>query len=344
MTINRKHIDSVFSQRFSLLDLKMLEKYFEDEKLNEEARVVVKEQWEQFEFDPGDRPNLDSVFYKFYYAIDSQPKRASHEDGFFLRIPKIAAILIVGILIAAAIYFSNHAVVSTDNLQTVEIVSHQGFRSQFRLPDGTTGWLGYGSKLKYHVDHEDRRMVDLDGLAFFDVTHQKNHPFIVKTPAKLNVEVLGTTFNVSAYSEEQSCQIVLQTGKVQLALSEGEIQTMQPYECVIYNRQDNTFEKTTVKNIDDFLAWKDGKLILKDVSLKEACVKLSRFYNIDFELQAKGLDDMEIQLTLENEPLENALNLLTLISPVSCQIKESRLQNGQFYSKKKVIIKNNQPM
>ena len=110
------------------------------------------------------------------------------------------------------------------------MVSHDGFRSQFTLPDGTSGWLGYGSNLKYHLDNKKKRIVDLDGLAFFDVAHQKEHPFIVQTPAKLNIEVLGTQFNVSAYSEDQSCDVVLQEGSVKLNLGEKEIQTMKPNE------------------------------------------------------------------------------------------------------------------
>ena len=340
MTINRKHIDRVFSQRFSLFDLKMLERYFEDEKLNEEARLVVKEQWAQFKPGPGDRPDLDDVFYKFYYAIDNSSKQASLRPDFLLKISKTAAILIVGILIATAVYFSNRGIDKTTNLQMVEIVSHDGFRSQFRLPDGTTGWLGYGSELKYHMDREDHRIVDLDGLAFFDVIHQKEHPFIVKTPAKLDIEVLGTRFNVSAYSEDRSCDVVLQAGSVKLNLDDREIQTMKPNDCVRYLPADNSIEKIRVKNVDDFLAWKDGRLVLRNISLKEACVKLSRFYNVDFELQAKGLDNMEIQLTLGNETLENALNLLTMISPISYLVEERRVQNDQSYSRKKIIIKN----
>lgn len=339
MTINRKHIDRVFSQRFSLLDLKMLEKYFEDEKLNEEVRLVFKEQWERFEPDSEDQPSLDDVFYKFYYFVDTLPKRAFRKPDFFLKIPKIAAILIVGILIAAAIYFSNRGVINTNTLQKVEIVSHEGFRGQFSLPDGTTGWLGYGSKLKYHVNRDGQRIVDLDGLAFFEVTHQKE-PFIVKTSAKLDIEVLGTQFNVSAYSADKSYDVVLQSGSVKLNLGGRELQTMKPNERVVYRPADNSIKKATVKNVDDFLAWKDGRLVLQDISLKEACTKLSRFYNVDFELQAKGLDDMEIQLTLENETLENALDLLTMISPINYQIEERRVQSDQSYSRKKIIIKN----
>ncbi len=344
MTINRKHIDRVFSQRFSLLDMKMLQMYFEDKKLNEETKLVVRDQWKNFEPAPGNQPNLDDVFYKFYYTIDNSQKQASHRSDIFLKMYKIAAVLIVGILIAGAIYFSNQGVIRTLNQQMVEIASHDGFRSHFRLPDGTTGWLGYGSDLKYHVDRNDQRIVDLDGLAFFDVTHQKGTPFVVKTPAQLDIKVLGTRFNVSAYSKDQTCAVVLQTGSVKLNLGNREVQTMKPNERVVYRPADNSIEKITVKNVDDFFAWKDGRLILRNISLKEACVKLSRFYNVDFELQAKGLDDMKIQLTLEKETLEDALTLLTMISPVNYQIDKRKAQNDQSYSKKKIIIKNKQPM
>lgn len=341
MTINRKHIDRVFSQRFSLFDLKMLEKYFEEEKLNEEVRMVVEEQWEQFEPDPGDRPDLEDVFFKLYYTIDNHPKKqAPRKPNIFLKMYRIAAVLLVGLLIAVAAYFSTREFSRTSNPQWVEIVSHDGFRSQFTLPDGTSGWLGYGSNLKYHLDNKDKRVVDLDGLAFFDVAHQKEHPFIVQTPAKLNVEVLGTRFNVSAYSKDRLCDVVLQEGSVKLTLGEEEIQTIKPNERVIFHAEDNSFEKSTVKNVDDFLAWKDGKLVLRDITLKEACMKLSHYYNVDFELQAKELDDMEIQLTLENETLESALDLLSLISPVSYKVEDRKVQNNQTYSKKKIIIKN----
>jgi len=340
MTINRKHIDRVFSQKFSLLDLKMVEKYFEDETLNKKARLILQEQWEQFEPELVDPPKLDDVFYKCYYAIDNSPKQAFRRPDFLLKIPKIAAIFIVGILIAAAVYLTNQGIDHATNQQMVEFVSHEGFRSEFKLPDGTTGWLGYGSKLKYYIDGDKQRIVELDGLAFFDVIRQKGYRFIVKTPTELDIEVLGTKFNVSAYSKDQSFDVVLQTGSVELTIGDQEIEKMKPNEQVIYHPGNKTIEKLEVENIYDYLAWKDGKLVLRNISLREACVKLSRFYNVNFDLQAKGLDNMEIQLTLENETLENALNLLTMISPVSFHVEKPRLQNDHSYSKKKIIIKN----
>lgn len=339
MAIVRKHIDKVFSQKLSLLDHKMLEKYFNDEELNQETELVVKELWEQF--DPGSDPcpNLDHVYYKLYYVIHQEGKNiVSKSPSLFLRLSRIAAILVIGALSVTSIYLYNRDVVQA-NAQQVEIISHSGFRNQFKLPDGTAGWLGYDSELKYFVGHDNKRIVEIDGLAFFDVVHQKARPFIVKTPAKLDIEVLGTRFNVSSYSEDQDCEIVLEQGRVKLNLPGGKSQDMVPNERVTYYSDDNSIEKEKV-DIADFLAWKDGVLILRDVSLSEACLKLSRFYNVEFDLQTEGLQKQKIRMILKDDPLDDALKLLTIISPVTFQVEERKVLSDDSYSKKKIIIKN----
>ncbi|HBL77139.1 MAG: hypothetical protein A2W90_18785 [Bacteroidetes bacterium GWF2_42_66] len=340
MAISRKHIDKVFGQKFSFLDQKMLMKYFDDKEQNEETKLVIKEQWEQFDPGPGAPPNLDHVFYKLYYTINHNRKEAaSKRPRLFLRLSQIAAILITGVLIAIGIYFSNKGTGTASN-QQVEFISHSGFRNQFRLPDGTTGWLGYDSELKYHVNCDNQRIAELDGLAFFDVAHQKEQPFIVKTPAQLDIEVLGTMFNVSSYAKDKTFEVVLEQGRVKLNLPDQKVQNMLPSERVIYHVENNSIEKTKVSHVEDFLAWKDGKLTLNDVSLKETCLKLSRFYHVEFELQAIDTDNQKIRLNLEDETLEDALNLLTMISPVTWQVEGRKTLGDMTYSKKKVIIKN----
>lgn len=339
MAIIRKHIDQIFGQKFSLLDQKMLKKYFEDNDLSEEAKLVMKEQWEQFVADPDIHSDLDPVFYKLYYAIDSRKDLGSAaRQGVYLNIFRIAASFMIGILITTGILFFGKLRPNTSD-QQIEFVSQTGFRNQFRLPDGTTGWLGYGSKLKYTLDDQDQRIVDLNGLAFFDVAHRKKQPFIVKTPAKLSIQVLGTRFNVSAYAEDKTCEVVLEQGRVRLNLQERSVGNLLPNERAIYYSESHTIEKSMV-NIADYMAWKDGKLVLNDVTLEEACLKLSRFYNIDFELYARNMDQQKVRLVLENESLTDALNLLTLIAPVKYQVEDRKMLSSNRYSKKKVIIKN----
>ncbi|MCW0484884.1 FecR family protein [Gaoshiqia sediminis] len=341
MAINRRHIDKVYGQKFSLLDQKMLEKYFEDNDLNEEAKQVVKAQWEQFHPEKDTPQNLDHVFHKLYYAISNYSGPSSKSIKLNFRIVQIAAILVVGILIAASLYLTRRHVPTVEN-QQVEFISTSGFRNHFKLPDGTSGWLGADSEVKYHLDQKNQRIVSLNGLAFFDVVHN-NSPFIVKTPKNLNIEVKGTRFNVSAYSSDPSCEVVLEKGSVWLSNNRGLKEEMTPNDRVVFHPEMNKLEKSKV-NTYDFLAWIDGKLVMKDVPLKEACLKLSRFYNVEIEVNATGIEREKVRLVLEDESLDDALKLLSVIAPVSCRIQERKAQNNDSYSKRKVFITNKQPM
>ena len=257
----------------------------------------------------------------------------SVKKNLFWQISKIAAVFILGLIIASGIYFVYKAD-SGKNIQQVEFLSQTGFRNQFKLPDGTTGWLGYNSELKFHINGENKRIVDLDGLAFFEVVHQKEQPFIVRTPSKLDVEVLGTRFNVSSYSEENFCEVVLEQGSVRLGIQNHKPEEMVPGERVIYNSDNNRIERSYV-NVRDYVAWKDGKLILNDLSLEESCLKLGRFYNVDFELQTGTLNKQKVRLILENETLEDALSLLTMIAPVRYQVVGRKILDNNSYSKEK---------
>ena len=337
--IRKKHIAKVFEQKFSFLDQKMLEKYFEDKKLNEETKIVIKEQWEKFEPDSNSQLNLDHVFYKLYYTLKNKKDSPGKSKNLFIRISRIAAVLVIGILISTTIYYYNSNKSNNKIPSQIEFISYGGFRSLFKLPDGTCGWLGYDSELKYHLDDKRQRIVELNGLAYFNVAHQQEQPFIVKTPKNLDIKVLGTRFNVSSYAEDNFCEIVLEEGKVNLSANNSDIGEMLPNERIVYHSGNNTVEKSNVVAAD-YVAWKDGKLILNDNSLEEACLKLSKFYNVDFELQTTEIESQKIRLILENETLDDALKLLTMIAPVKYQIRGREVLDNNSYSKKKIIIKN----
>ncbi|MEL7587460.1 MAG: FecR domain-containing protein [Prolixibacteraceae bacterium] len=334
MVVNRRHIDKVFEQEHTLRDQKMLAKYFADKELNEESRQIIRKQWEHFEFRPDESPDLDHVFYKLYYQLNEDTTPRPKKIKFNFRMVQIAAILAVGIFIAVGLYLSRRNV----SEMQVQFISANGFRNQFKLPDGSTGWLGSDSEIKYRLDKSNNRVVYLNGLAYFDVAHNGS-PFIVETPKGLNIEVKGTQFNVSAYRTDPSCEVVLENGSVRLSDSRGLGEEMVPNDRIIYYPGNGTMEKSQV-NTADFVAWIHGKLVMKDIPLKEALLKLSRFYNVEFEIRAAGTEQERVRLVLENESLDEALNLLAAITPISCHIQERRAINNDTYSKKKIIITN----
>src|SRR3546814_509770 len=91
-----------------------------------------------------------------------------------------------------------------------------GKRTKLQLSDGSTVWLNSGSKLAYPASfNEDKRKVYLEGEAIFEVTHDKSHPFMV-IAKDFEIEVLGTVFNVSNYSDDPSINTVLKNGSVKI--------------------------------------------------------------------------------------------------------------------------------
>lgn len=337
MAINKDHIKNIFQQKFSLLDYTRLVAYFEDQRTNDEVKQEIQKQWDQFEPDSHEQEDLNPLFYKLYYSIDQQESKSNTYQK-VRRFTRIAAILVFGLLFASIVYYAGKNSKS-QYVQPIEFVSQTGFRNQFELPDGTIGWLGQGSDLKFHLNNKNERVVDLDGLAFFSVAHNKKQPFIVNTPSKLSIQVLGTKFNVSSYPTDPSCEVVLEKGSVSLSLNGKTIDKMTPNDRVEFNSENKSYKKSKV-NVADYVAWKDGKLVLNDVSLEEACAKLGHFYNVDFEMQTKGLESQKIRMVLEKESLNDALNLLGMLAPVKCQVEEPTIQKDYRLSKKKIIVKN----
>lgn len=100
----------------------------------------------------------------------------------------------------------------------VERVNPRGQKSVLILPDGSKVWLNVDSKLTYTRDFTKRnkREVHLDGEAFFNVVHNESSPFIVHTSSSIRIEVLGTSFNVKSYKDDQTVETVLVNGKVSI--------------------------------------------------------------------------------------------------------------------------------
>lgn len=157
-----------------------------------------------------------------------------------------------------------------------------GQRAELVLPDSTRVWLNAHSKLIYPASfHQDRRQVELDGEAYFDVRHQEGSPFIVKTKT-MNVKVLGTEFNVSAYSDVSGFQVSLLRGSIELDLPTlARKYRMTAGEQLLY--KEGKYTSSTIKNMDYF-KWKEGLLCFNDQPIEVIIDKLRLYYDIRIEV------------------------------------------------------------
>lgn len=182
-------------------------------------------------------------------------------------------------------YESKDQVVS-DAYNTIR--TPQGGEYKLMLSDGTCIWLNAQTELVYPISFTGgERRVKLSGEAYFEVARNERQPFIVETDG-MEVEVLGTSFNVNAYREEQDVVTTLVSGSVRIQ-EEGKIlKTLIPSEQALWNRESANLTVRTV-NTSAFIQWRTGKFVFRDHSLEEIMRTLARWYDIEYEFVSPGL-------------------------------------------------------
>jgi transmembrane sensor len=253
---------------------------------------------------------------------------------------KVAAILALPLLIASLIFFfQNRRYVNTASL--VEINAPLGTRTNFILPDGSTGFLNSGSSLEFPIQFNQRiRNVRLKGEAFFNVVSNKKRPFIVST-SSIDVKVTGTSFNVMAYAGESVTEVTLKNGRVELLKTRDKtnrsIGVLKPNESFIYNSLSDTGYVCSVNTSDKF-SWLEGKLSFKYEPFEKVIKKLNRWYNVNIVLMDKSLDSYIYYGTFQNETLDEVMKLLQYTAPIKYRDIERTKRTDGTFEKRKIEI------
>lgn len=176
--------------------------------------------------------------------------------------------------------------VEEQSAKSNELVIPRGGENTVILADGTTVHLNAGSKLTYPVRFVGkRRLVALEGEAYFDVAEDENHPFVVRTHLG-DVIVLGTAFNVNAYTNASVCYTTLVRGKVQFSAPNVEAITLLPGEQAVVSA--NGSEKRTV-DLEEYVGWVEGLYVFNNRSLGEIMETFERWYDIQVYYETEDL-------------------------------------------------------
>ena len=271
------------SGKFSLNDKIHIDEFFEDTRYSSELNKTLKEFWEETILKPNeDAQDLDSILGKINHQILLNCHIQSHIRKLWRLYSRVAAILLLPVLLFALYYLNPNNKIP--NSTWVEVHSPYGARIQFSLPDGTIGWLNGGSVIKYPAQFGSSRNVSLSGEAYFDVARNPNSPFVIDAN-KIKVKVLGTAFDVISYKNDSIAEVVVARGKVEVAAKGRKLkEILLPSDRLALNTVRNTYSRSTV-NVQDYVSWKSGKLTFMNDRLDEVIRKLSRFYNVDFEVK-----------------------------------------------------------
>jgi transmembrane sensor len=179
------------------------------------------------------------------------------------------------------------------------------------LADGTRVVLNAGSKLSYpEVFRGDNRIVELEGEGFFDVSHDASKPFIIGTDS-LQVQVLGTSFNVKAYKDDANAEVSVLSGKVavtSLSKNDRQQKIILPLQKISYNLSTGALEHSACAS-DEITDWQSGVLNFKNRTLGEIIPILERKYQIQVEV-GTPLNDCRIYARIGNETADVTLNTL----------------------------------
>ncbi|WP_215226431.1 FecR family protein [Echinicola shivajiensis] len=309
--------------------IKLIEKYLSNQSTNEEIDELFEEISK-----PGNEDLLESSMHEAWYedevfsGIDTENqeklfKRIYNNKAAHLRVSKnnrietlwkwwgAAAVFLIILLTG---WFLLKEAPESDNVLWTEVKADIGERKYLTLPDGSEVWLNAGSKISYQNDFQSRD-VELVGEAFFDVKRDEARPFTVQSDG-INTRVLGTSFNVRAYSEDNGVKVTVKTGRVAVGKLGAQFASITPNQQIHYSEenQDFTFQEVDASSL---ASWIGGDLVFENVTFSEAIVTLKMEYGKDFKFDNPSLGKCRFTSKFDvGEDLDHILEVLSTLNGI----------------------------
>ena len=267
-----------------------------------------------------DNYHLEEAIQKFKTHIEkvrTTPARRINLN----RILKYAAVVILVLGLPFSYYIGTRSTLTDHSLTTISCA--YGDKSSIVLPDSSHVWLNSGSKLTFSSNFRHGRKVTLEGEAFFDVTKDKSHPFHVKT-VDIEVEVLGTKFNLKAYPEENSVSTTLVEGSVKIS-SGYQNEMIKPDQKMVFDKES---KRMTVHELTNTLLetdWKDGRFAFRNETLAELKPKLERWFDVDIVFGDEQVKNRRFTGVLGRESILEAVSYFDRSNYVSCSIQDNKI-------------------
>lgn len=227
---------------------------------------------------------------------------------------KVAASVALLLAVGLAVYFNINS-----SYHEMQVATLSGETKTVNLPDGSSVVLNSGSSISYPENFSGNiRPVTLSGEAFFQVAKNAEQPFVITTK-NTRTKVLGTSFNVRAYENEETATISVKTGKVSFSSANEEV-ILVAGNGAVFNKESESLVK---KESNQEPRWQEGIITFKNTKLSEVFGELARKYNITFNLD--NLDEQLLEQTVtasfDNKPIEETMLLLSEVLDIKYQIE-----------------------
>ncbi len=232
-----------------------------------------------------------------------------------------ASILIV---FSIGYLFFKGNVASSPKTYMVKQFTRSGKRKTIILADGTKVILNNESEISYaSVFADHKREVYLTGEAFFDVKHDSKRPFLVHTP-HLNVQVLGTSFDVKAYRNDITSTVGVITGKVGVSNKNTPTHMLLPGNVLSYDHNSMQYKQTN-NNLAEISDWQHDVLIFKQETIADISIELQRCYAVTIRIHRNTLQKKRVTATFPKKSLPEILKILSQTAGFSYTINKNEV-------------------
>lgn len=336
---------------FNMVDEHILLKYFSGDVSPDELQTI--EEW--ITASAENKRQAEEIYHIYFStatlhriqnvgtisALNKVNKRIdSFKRKLFLgRLQRVAAVLFIPFF-CISLYLLFPA--NTDSMEYMEVQTIPGMVTSVVLPDQSKVWLNTGSKLVYPVKFTGKsRTVKLVGEGYFEVSRNGKNKFMVETSKGINVEVLGTEFNIEAYPEDENVTTTLISGKVKLNYISDEnrsvTSSLSPGYQSVYNTNDRK-AVTSQAVVSVTTAWKDMKVILRRTSFGEMLKLLGKRFDVEFIVLNKKLNEYNFTGIFDEQQLPKILEHLRISSGVKYRIIDSKAGEEGIREKTKIEL------
>lgn len=305
----RQIISKFFENNHGLESKEKFYRWFLTPSSRLEKEEALFEQWNRIESyaSQSTKDSFNEVIARIRINKMNISGRTSH------RLIRIAAVLLILITTGLTAYLH----VKNSEIHSIEFVEYftpNAAIHTIELPDGSLVTMNHGSIIVYPKNFTSkRREIFLNGEAKFNVSHDNKRPFIVKTN-NMNIQALGTIFNISSYAENNKTIVTLIDGKVSIDIKNSEEKyILEPSQQIVFdNNLRTTYRRTT--NVEHELAWEKGYLSFQNASVEDIMLKIQRKYDVKIYANYKEIEDEKLTVKFApDESLQEIFKTMQLL-------------------------------
>lgn len=312
-----------------------LRKYIQHSYKDHSVDQLMHQHWQKLEVSETENDHsLDHLKVKLWelvqddISLDKGEKKVVYPDWKQYVVRAAAVLLIPLLAYTAFLYTKQNKQAKPTEMVMQRVVANPGTRSHFFLPDSSEVWLNSKSSLEFPANFNSKkeRNVKLTGQGYFKVKHNRKKPFLVDANNIL-VKVLGTSFDVSNYSDDGNIVSTLEEGSIAiLDKQKNEVAKLVPGQQATLNLALN---KLFVEEVETVFttSWKDGRLIFRDAPLADVVKKMERWFNCEIEVdKSLAESDIRYSATIQNETLGEVLQMIEISTSAKTNIEKRKVR------------------